>query len=257
MAKFCRSCGSPLEEGIEKCPNCGAPTQGPVAAAAPAQQESSIDWKGIWGSIVTTVKKGVAAVANALRKLDLVKIQDGYKKALPIIMIVVAILCLISFVLQTFGTYDVKMTLRLAGESMSESGPVNELYESDEFVGVMIVNILYGLCSLALGALALMPFFTFSANIPVVKKLFKGLSLMGLGAGAVYLILFGICGSGTITSLFASADYTLSPHFTAWINTILFAVLVLFDTVLPLLVKNAPAVEAPAVEAPAGEVIAE
>ncbi len=241
MAKFCRSCGSPLDEGAETCAKCGASVHAPVT---PAKQESSVDWKGIWNSIVTTVKKGVAAVAKALRKLDLVKIQAGYQKVLPFVMIVVAVLCIITFVLQTFGTYNIKVTATFAGESMSASGPISDLYQEDEFVGVCIVNILYGICSLALAALALVPFISAAAKSKLLKKLFQNIALLGVIINVVYLILFAISGNLQYSMGSLSVDYHLSVHFTAWINLVVFILMAAMSNALPLLIKSAPA-EAP------------
>lgn len=255
MAKFCRSCGAALEEGAETCAACGAATTR-VEVTTETKKPSEV-WDKVAAIIMlifVAVEKFLYVLADKISHLDAKKIAAGLKGMRRIILIVMAVLCLIAAILNLFGTYDVNMVASVSydGETQSteQSGPINELYEADEFIDLMIVNILYGVANLALIGLAVLLFLQMTKHQPT-KKLYSLYVLVGLCTNVVYLILFAICGSGTQSMFGATMKYSLEVHFITWIHVILYALLFAADLALPKQTKAPVAVEAP--EAPAAE----
>ena len=245
MAKFCRSCGAALEEGAETCAACGASTK-PVEAAAPQQKSEALNKvSNVIGNIFGGIEKFLGIIADKVSKLDTKKIGESFESVRRIVLIVMAVLCLITAILNLFGTYDVTMTGSVSysdeKQTIEESGPISELYEADEFVDLMIVNILYGVTNLGLIALAVLLFLQMTNKKPT-KKLYSMYVLAGLCANIVYAILFEICGSGSQSMYGVTMKYSLELHFITWINIVLYALLFAMD-----LAKKTP--KAPAVEA--------
>lgn len=243
MAKFCRACGAALQEGDKVCSNCGTNLEVRQQPAAQPKKEDSIDWKALWnnvcnkageicGKIIAATKVLCAKVATAVKNADWQAIAGGYRQYIRIAVIVMVLLSLVMFVLHTFSTYDVTMTASYEGETLSQSGPLKELYEADEFAGVQVVNILYGIGCLAMAVVGAVVFMKKSgmdallSKVPVVStwdgdKLYQRYCLAGAVVTVLYLILNGICGSGDMYGV----KYSISAHFTNWIALVLYVLL--------------------------------
>lgn len=268
MAKFCRACGAALQEGQSVCPNCGTDLEvRQQTPAAEAPKDQSIDWKALWATVVEKTKLVCGKIADGVKVLcgkigeavqnaDWDNIGGVYSQLIRVFALVVAVLSLVLFVLHTFSTYDVQLTASYGGESLSESGPIRELYEADEFIGVLIVNILYGIACLVLalvGAAAFVCKMDLNQQIGFLRKadgdaLYKKLCLSGVITTVVFMILFAIVGSGESWGV----KYSLSVHWTNWISLVLYVLLTVANFVL-LKKQEAPALEEPAAEASVSE----
>ena len=230
MAKFCRSCGAPLEEGAECCSACGAGTKreetAPVAKKQPPDGLKKVS--DVVKTIFMVVEKVIYLAANKISNIDPKKASANGKLVRQIVLVVMAVLCLTTAILNLFGTYDVTASVVMSYESekevMSESGPIRELYEAEEFADVMIVNILYGVGNIALLGLAVILFL--QTLKPAGKdKLYTVFTAAGLAINIVYMILFAICGSGSQSFFGATMKHSLELHFITWINVLMFALL--------------------------------
>ena len=230
MAKFCRSCGAPLEEGAECCSACGAGTK--REETAPVAKKQTPDGLKKVSDVVKTifmvVEKVIYLVANKISNIDPKKASANGKLVRQIVLVVMAVLCLTTAILNLFGTYDVTMNYKASyGSEVMEdvaSGNIAELYEMDDFADVMIVNILYGVGNIALLGLAVILFL--QTLKPAGKgKLYTLFTVVGLGINVVYMILFAICGSGSQDIFITEMKYSLEVHFITWINVLLFALL--------------------------------
>lgn len=209
MAKFCQSCGTPCQEGELFCGKCGAqlPQEGQPIPTAPAPAPAAGNG-------------GMASYAAL------------FKRYLIIVLAVVAVFSLVLSIMNLFGTYDVKMSLSGAGLSDSDSGPISDLYDSGEFTGLHIVNILYGLVSLGLAALSVLTFLNLNNGTTKTKKLFDLMTMVALFGTVVYMILFWITNSGKESAFGMTIKYSVSLHFTIWIALILYGALFAADKLL-------------------------
>lgn len=207
MAKFCQSCGTPCQEGELFCGKCGArlPQEGQPIPTAPAP---------------AAVNGGMASYAAL------------FKRYLIIVLAVVAVFSLILTIMNLFGTYDVKMTASAAGQTESQSLSLSEIYDSGEFTGLHIVNILYGLVCLGLTALSVLTFLNLNNGTTKTKKLFDLMTMVALFGTVVYMILFWITGSGKESAFGMTLKYSVSLHFTIWIALILYGALFAADKLL-------------------------
>lgn len=229
MAKFCRSCGAALEDGAERCSACGAGTQREEIAPAAKKQtpEALKKASDVINTIFMVVEKVIYLAANKLSNVDAKKAFNG-KLVRQIVLGVMIALCLTTAILNLFGTYDVTMNASVAygseKQEISEAGPISDLYEADEFVDVMIVNILYGVGNVLLIGFAVI--LILQTLKPAGKdKLYTLFTVAGLGINVVYMILFAICGSGSQDLFITEMKYSLEVHFITWINVLLFALL--------------------------------
>ena len=230
MAKFCRSCGAPLEEGAECCSACGAGTQREETAPAAKKQtpEALKKASDVINTIFMVVEKVIYLAASKLSNVDTKKASSNGNLVRQIVLGVMIVLCLTTAILNLFGTYDVTANVVVSygdeKEVMSESGPIRDLYEAEEFIDVMIVNILYGVGNVVLMILAVILFL--QTLKPAGKgKLYTMFTAAGLVINIVYMILFAICGSGSQSFFGATMKHSLDLHFISWINVLLFALM--------------------------------
>lgn len=230
MAKFCRSCGAALEDGAERCSACGAGTQREEIAPAAKKQtpEALKKASDVINTIFMVVEKVIYLAASKLSNVDAKKASSNGSLVRQIVLGVMIALCLTTAILNLFGTYDVTMNASVAygseKQEISEAGPISDLYEADEFVDVMIVNILYGVGNVLLIGFAVI--LILQTLKPAGKdKLYTLYTVAGLGVNVIYMILFAICGSGSQDLFITEMKYSLEVHFITWINVLLFALL--------------------------------
>lgn len=214
MAKFCQTCGSPCQEGELFCSKCG--TRLPQMENGTRQPVTRTTTQTTTASTPIGGGQSIASYAAL------------FKRYLIIILAVVAVFSLIVAILNVFGTYDVKATISYGDYKESNSGPISDLYEADEFTSLQIVNIIYGIVSLGLAGLAALLFLKLNRGDADTKKLFDLFTLIGLVGTVLYMILFWITGSDEMYG----ASYRISLHFTAWIALIIHAALFAADKLL-------------------------
>lgn len=272
MAKFCRNCGAPLEEGAEKCGSCGAQLNAP--AAQPKQTSETLNKvSDVINTIFCVVEKCLYIVAekagqalsNAQAKqaaqteaaANGVPVAQQKDSKLNIVRLVIAVvmivLCLIGAIQNLTMKHDVTVTASVTyddeTESMTESGPIEDLADSDEFIGFILVNLIWAVFNIAVLVLAIL------LVLKVVKlansdKMYSIVAMTGLIGDVLYMILYKV--TGTISDSVWGMEITYSVHLTAlaWIHVIVFGVAVVLHYLPGLLAKSAPAVEA-APETPA------
>ena len=235
MSKFCRSCGHALEDDASSCPACGNPTNREVA---PKKKNNDILSK------ISEVILVIFCLVEKLLFLLVAKIGDVIKNAknksasgeqsntlqkdsglniirlaiVAVLIVIVLIGAIMNFTLR----YEVTATATIAGEKADGSGPIGELAENDEFIGFIIVNILWGVFNVVLlimGILLLLKVLRLENS----NKNFASLTMIGLIGDALYIILYFICGSVTKEVFGITAKYSIGLHFFAWIHIAVFA----------------------------------
>lgn len=273
MAKFCRNCGAPLEEGAEKCSACGASLTAP--AAQPKQASETLNKvSDVINTIFCVVEKCLYIVAEKAGKavnnaqanraakdeaaangVPAVQQKDSSLNIVRLVIVVIMIvLCLIGAIQNLVMKHDVTINFTVSydgeKEKSSDSGPIGDLADSDEFIGFIIVNVIWAVFNIAILVMAVL------VILKVVKlansdKLYKATALIGLVGDVVYMILYKICGSGSQSIWGAKMKYSVALTALAWIHVIVFGVAVVLQYLPQLMAKNAtPAVEA-APETPA------
>lgn len=273
MAKFCRNCGAPLEEGAEKCGACGASLTAP--AAQPKQTSETLNKvSDVINTIFCVVEKCLYIVAekvgNAVKNAQanqatkaeaaangtaVVPQKDSRLNIVRLVIAVVMIvLCLIGAIQNLTMKHDVTINFTVSyddeKETSSESGPIEDLADSDEFMGFILVNLIWAIFNIAVLVMAIL------LVLKVVKlansdKLYKATAVTGLIGDVVYMILYKVCGSGSETYWGTEMKYSVALTALAWIHVIVFGVAVVLHYLPALMAKSAaPAVEA-APETPA------
>ncbi len=207
--KFCQTCGKPRAEGAAFCDGCGA-----AFGAAPA-----------------------AVAATPIQT-----VYGYFKKAIPFIFAAIAILGLITAILNLFQTYDVTAVANINGTKQSGSGPIKDLFKGDEYTGLLVINIIYGVCSLAMVALSALGIVNIFVKKKDASKLFTKTALFAFASTLVYMILFAILGYESESTEFFGSVYKISTsvrvHFTAWIAVIFYGLCSAADIVLGILSKK-------------------
>lgn len=200
MSKFCPNCGTQTDDATVFCAMCGTSFetyQTPGEPAAPARPAAAID--------------------PELFK----KICAGVLAAMLIFTVVIAIL---SFT----GAYDVTVKASAGGFNSSQSGPLNELWEADDYALFMVVCMVYAVANLALAAIAgLGVKNALSGKYDLLQKF----GIAGAATNVIYMILFKLTGtlSSTVFGVKISASIAI-PAF-VWIAAILFAGIAAFAIV--------------------------
>lgn len=194
---FCKNCGNPCADTDNVCSKCG-----------------------------TRLKSGAASPST------LGASGSGLAAYVPFIALGLAVLALIFGIMNLFGTYDVSVSVSFMGESMSESGPVSDLYEVSSMLSV--ANVLYGFILIAVAGISAlyglkeingMPYYDqYIAKLPFGNK---PLTLIG-GAGAAAGILQFIMYILTDIDIYG-VKASVSVNWTTWIMILLGAGLVAVD----------------------------
>ena len=72
MAKFCRSCGSPLQEGDQVCSACGAPVQSAEVPVVQKQTPDVLDKiSEVIGTVFGVVEKLLVIAGRKIKSIDL------------------------------------------------------------------------------------------------------------------------------------------------------------------------------------------
>lgn len=204
MAKFCSNCGTPYEEGTRFCGNCGA----------------------------ALAEDAVAPAANATNPVDTLK------NVAKFILIGVAVIALVLAVLNFGGFYDVTATASYQGKTMSDSGPVKDLYKSEMFVIVAIGNYVNAVLMVITAAVAVLGILNAFNVTAISDKLIKGkknckelcltglLGTIALGFQIFCYLLTGLNDTGAQTKIFIGA-----PWF-SWVALVLFVAIIVCDKVL-------------------------
>jgi hypothetical protein len=223
---FCKQCGAAHDETKLFCTQCGASLQDEAAAPTPAP-----------------------ATAPASDKLTM--LTAYIKKYLTFIMVGIAALALILSIMNLFNTYDVSATMSYGGEKQTSSGPVADIFESDDdgkYTMALIGNILFGVANLAIAVVAGLFFAQkqFNVNVydkyiaPYIAKITKitksATALFAIGAigGATALlqiIAYAIC-TQKMSFFGASITVSVAAHWTTWVALFLYAILAVADKFL-------------------------
>lgn len=264
MAKFCRSCGAPVEEGAEKCGACGASLKTPaVPEKKPSDtlnkvsdvintifhvvERALILFAGKVSVAVKNAKADRAArAANPAGSARIAKPNDSSLNVVRLAVVAVMILLALSCTIMNLTMkYDINMkaTVTYDGEKQSatESIAMEEIAGEDEFIGLTIVNLLYAVFNLALIVMAIL------VIVKVVRLIhsdgsFTALAMTGLIGDVLYMILYKICGSGSQSAFGATMKYSAGLHFVVWIHFVVFAAatVLAFLAVKPVLPAAAP-----------------
>lgn len=271
MAKFCRSCGAPIEEGAEKCSACGVILNREAAAAAKAQQTNDTLNKvsDVINTIFCVVEKvlriAAAKVSQAVKNLQAKQAANAANPANPAapsandsklnvvrlaIIAVMIVLALIGTIMNLTMKYEIpmKVTMSYNGEkeSMTQSSPIGDLAESDEFIFFTIVNVLWAVFNVVIIVLAALVLLKVLKLVNTDKK-FKSLAFIGLIGDVLYMIIYKIAGAGSESVFGVTMKYSAGFHFFVWIHIVVFALVVAWNFIS--LKPAAPA----AVDAPAAE----
>lgn len=268
MAKFCRSCGAPIEEGAEKCSACGVILNREAAAAAKAQQTNDTLNKvsDVINTIFCVVEKvlriAAAKVSQAVKNLRAKQAANAANPSAPsandsnlnvvrlAIIAVMIVLALIGTIMNLTMKYEIpiKATMSYGGEkeTMTQSGPIGDLAESDEFMFFILVNVLWAVFNVALIVMAALVLLKVLKLVNTDKK-FKSLALTGLIGDVLYMIIYKIAGAGSESVFGVTMKYSAGFHFFVWIHVVVFALVVAWNFIS--LTPAAPA----AVDTPAAE----
>lgn len=257
MAKFCRSCGSPLQEDDQVCGVCGTPVQRGEVPAVQKQTPEAVDKiSEVIGTIFGAVEKLLVLAGRKIKTIDLsqaaedaadttgstVSASANANLVRMIVLVVMAVLCLVAAVMNLFGTYNVNVTASFTEDSqtqrISDSGPIRDLYDADEyFFGLQAVNIIYGIGNVVLvGLAALLVLMLFQKK--KIDQLFLVYALLGFAGNVLYMILFALCGHGSESVLGSTFKYSVSVHFITWILVILYALVAAAHILLPVLLAR-------------------
>ena len=167
MTKYCPNCGKPYEEGVAFCAGCGTSLNG----AKPA--------KPSFKSAIT--KKGLSEVAG---------------KSVKVFTIIVLVLSLIFAVQNIFGNVDLCVDQYRNGKLAGHTEVIaKDLYpgagndETSYATGVMVANIIYGVASVGVAALAAWVLLEKACGGDY-KKIFKLMGLVAMIAAAVYILIY-------------------------------------------------------------------
>jgi hypothetical protein len=195
MAKFCSNCGTPYEEGVAFCANCGANLAAPAVRKAP---KSAITVAGL---------RDIAAKRA---------------KAMMIIVLVVSLLIGLATVTGSIdliakGRYDGKIT------------DVNEVVAREAYIktgegkidaittSAKVLNIIYGITLLGVAALTILAMLE-NACGGKGNCIFKKATIIAAGATFLYAILFVILCRAKVEDY----AYVICTPISAWVNLALF-----------------------------------
>ena len=262
MAKFCRSCGAPVEEGAQQCGSCGAALNAPAAPVEqPKSNEKANEVLDKVSDVLNTSFLVVEKVLRIAAKKVVALVQNAQKKSTEngegaepqketslnvvrlAITVVMIVLCVIAIVLNVTMKYDVsvKATASYNGETRTEtaSGPMEELLmDADEFIPVGIVCLLWAVFNLVLIIMAAILIVKL-VRLANTNRAYTSLAMTGLIGDAVYMILYKILGTGTMESWGVTMKYSIGFNSFVWIHVILFALAVAWVYVSRML-KSAP-----------------
>jgi hypothetical protein len=200
MAKFCSNCGTPYEEGVAFCANCGANLAAPAVRKAP---KSAITVAGL---------RDIAAKRA---------------KAMMIIVLVVSLLIGLATVTGSIdliakGRYDGKIT------------DVNEVVAREAYIktgegkidaittSAKVLNLIYGITLLGVAALTILAMLE-NACGGNGACIFKKATIVAAGMTFLYAILFVIlCRVKVEAYNDYMATYVLAAPISAWVNLALF-----------------------------------
>lgn len=268
MAKFCRSCGAHVEEGAEKCSACGVILNREAAAAAKAQQTSETLNKvsDVLNTVFCVVEKVLriaaakvsaavknaqaAQAANAVNPSSGAPAKDSTLNVVRLaIVVVMIVLALIGTIMNVTMKYDISMTATATynGESVkqTESGPIEDLAESDEFMVFILVNLLWAVFNIVLIVMAVLVLLKVLKLANTDGK-YKALAMTGLIGDILYMILYKVSGSAKEELSGATVKYSAGFHYFVWIHVVFFALALVLAYIS--LKPAAPAVDAPAAE---------
>ena len=196
MAKFCSNCGTPYEEGVAFCANCGANLAAPAVRKAPK---------------------------SAINAASLREVASKRAKAFMIIVLVVSLLIGLSTVT---GSVDLIAKTRYEGKVTSVyEVPAREAYletGNDKVDGIATgakaLNIIYGITLLGVAALTLLAMLE-NACGGCGKKIFKMATAIAAGATILYALLFVFLCRTKIEGY----TYVICTPVSAWVNMALFS----------------------------------
>lgn len=252
MAKFCRSCGAPVEEGAEKCGSCGAQLNAPavqVPAEQPKTNEKAEEILDKVSDVLNTsfmvvekvlriiAKKAVEIVHNIQSKQPAQSAQTTQTEKVTklnvvrlSIAIVMIVLCLITMVMNITMKFDVTVTAKATydGETRTESvsGPMDELLMEDEFIPLGLVCIVWIAFNLALVIMAIILIIKVVRLVPS-KRMYGIVAMTGLIGDVIYMILYKICGNISMESWGdIVVRYSVGFHSLVWVHVVLFGLAV-------------------------------
>ena len=195
MAKFCSNCGTPYEEGVAFCANCGANLAAPAVRKAP---------------------KSAITVAG---------LRDIATKRAKAMMIIVLVVSLLIGLATVTGSIDLVAKNRYEGKVISiDELPAKEAYiktgeeKIDAMItGAKVLNIIYGITLLGVAALTVLAMLE-NACGGKGEGIFKLATAIAAGMTFLYAILFVILCRIKIESY----TYVVCVPVSAWVNMVLF-----------------------------------
>lgn len=213
MGKFCPRCGGPTKETDTFCGKCGlhlmdqqvpAAPVGSPAPSAPVRRSSA-------------ASKPLRAAANTVMQY------------IHFVLIFVLIFTLVLGIMNFTAKHQVKVTAiyKYGGETQRESQSIalEEIYEVEEFIGLAISGLAYGLLNCAVTIFAGFIVVKRFLGTRKLKKLVKNCAVTGLAGNVLYLMLHWILGTQREEYGGAVMKAVVSPHFTVWISIVLFGLL--------------------------------
>lgn len=142
------------------------------------------------------------------------------------ILIAMLVFNLVVGIMNFTAKHEVNVTAigKMGDEVQREKQPVplEEIYEVEEFIGLAISGLAYGLCNCILVVFAVIIIVKRFMGARKLKGLVKSYAVTGLSVNLLYLVLVWILGTRKEEYAGVTMKAVISPHFTVWISIVLF-----------------------------------
>lgn len=234
MSQICHICNTECQDTEEFCHSCGAR----LVKAEPQ-----------------AAKKSAPSAGNAVKNVSkLLKKPEGLATVVSYILVVVAVLNLIFGILFLAGAYDAHLSMAMNKKVLDDRDvedlnkykvslniPASKLYDMDElpmlgldldeldisYGGLQAVNIIYGICLIALAGLAVYLFLLIRKHSKQTALILMIHALATLGVVLLYMLLYKIL--GTKDPDIENVKLNIALPFFVWIHLLVGAGLTVYN----------------------------
>lgn len=212
MGKFCPRCGGPTKETDVFCGKCGMSLAAQPGAAPAAVAEQAAP------------RRRAPSKNTALRSA-----ANAVMQYIAFVLIAMVIFTLVVGIMNFAAKHEVNVTAigKMGDEVQREkqSMVLEEIYEVDEFIGLAISGLAYGLFNCVMVIFGVFIIVKRFLGARKLKRLVKNYAITGLSGNLVYLVLVWILGTYKEEYAGVMMKAVVSPHFTVWLSIVLFGVL--------------------------------